>query len=141
MFYYYYHFLKLLSLLFQAKWWTISRERETGRFGEEIRENGLRMGLKMAESCICVLCKVPINDSFVMKVGLAALHESCLKCHTCGCSLTHTCFLKTGHFYCKQDFYHIFGPRYKVFKSTNPKVFYISDFYLLKTMVLKSNFL
>ena len=59
----------------------------------------------------CTECDKPIEDEFLMRVGTSLLHESCLRCFSCGQPLTESCFSKFGQFYCKQDFYSLFGPR------------------------------
>jgi len=46
-----------------------------------------------------------------MRVGDSILHEHCLRCFTCGNFLTESCFSKFGQYYCRQDFYSLFGPR------------------------------
>ncbi len=60
---------------------------------------------------VCTECDKPIVDEFLMRVGTSLLHESCLRCFSCGLPLTESCFSKFGQFYCKQDFYSLFGPR------------------------------
>lgn len=60
---------------------------------------------------ICSECNRPIEDQFVMRVADSILHEQCLRCFTCGHFLTESCFSKFGQFYCRQDFYSLFGPR------------------------------
>jgi len=59
----------------------------------------------------CSECNRPISDQFVMRVGDSILHEQCLRCFTCGDFLTESCFSKFGQFYCRHDFYTLFGPR------------------------------
>ena len=63
---------------------------------------------KMAE---CSECRLPITDAFVVRVGDTSLHEDCLRCAVCKESLSESCFSKFGQFYCKADFYRMFGPR------------------------------
>ena len=58
----------------------------------------------------CSECQTPIEDEFTMRVGDRILHEQCLRCFSCSHLLTKTCFTKFGQFYCKQDFYSLFGP-------------------------------
>lgn len=60
---------------------------------------------------VCSECNRPIEDQFVMRVADSILHEQCLRCFTCGNFLTESCFAKFGQFYCRQDFYSLFGPR------------------------------
>ena len=60
---------------------------------------------------ICAECNLPIQDQFVLRVGDCSLHQDCLKCAACRAPLTDSCFSKFGQFYCKQDFYRMFGPR------------------------------
>ena len=62
-------------------------------------------------SAACSECNRAICDQFVMRVGEAILHEQCLRCFTCGHFLTESCFSKFGQFYCRHDFYNLFGPR------------------------------
>ena len=59
----------------------------------------------------CSECHTPIRDRFVVRVGEQELHENCLRCAVCRDTLTTTCFTKFGAFYCKADFYRMFGPR------------------------------
>lgn len=59
----------------------------------------------------CSECNRAISDQFVMRVGESILHEQCLRCFTCGHFLTESCFSKYGQFYCRHDFYNLFGPR------------------------------
>merc|ERR1719347_2283036 len=59
----------------------------------------------------CSECNRAISDQFVMRVGESILHEQCLRCFTCGHFLTESCFSKFGQYYCRQDFYSLFGPR------------------------------
>jgi len=60
---------------------------------------------------ICCECNRQIQDQFVLRVGDSSLHQDCLKCAACRAPLTTSCFSKFGQFYCKQDFYRMFGPR------------------------------
>ena len=60
---------------------------------------------------VCAECNNPIADQFVLRVGEASLHQECLKCASCRTPLTDSCFSKFGQFYCRQDFYRMFGPR------------------------------
>ena len=59
----------------------------------------------------CTECRTTIHDKIVLRVGDCTLHEDCLKCQVCKVKLDGTCFTKFGQFYCKQDFYRMFGPR------------------------------
>ena len=59
----------------------------------------------------CDECHTTINDKVLLRVGDSTLHEDCLKCQVCKERLDGTCFTKFGQFYCKQDFYRMFGPR------------------------------
>ena len=68
----------------------------------------MTVGEKMAE---CSECRLPIRDKMVLRVGDATLHEDCLRCQVCRDKLDGSCFTKFGQFYCKQDFYRMFGPR------------------------------
>jgi len=60
---------------------------------------------------VCSECNRPIEDQYVMRVADSILHEQCLRCFTCGHFLTESCFSKFGQYYCRQDFYSLFGPR------------------------------
>ena len=42
---------------------------------------------------------------------MGPLHKSCLRCGECGDFLEDTCFTNQGTFYCKRDYYRLFGPR------------------------------
>ena len=59
----------------------------------------------------CGECGNLIVDKYVVRVGDVTLHESCLKCQICSDRLDGTCFTKFGQFYCRQDFFRMFGPR------------------------------
>ena len=59
----------------------------------------------------CAECRLQIRDAFVVRVGDTSLHEACLRCAACKESLTASCFTRLGQFYCKTDFYQMFGPR------------------------------
>ena len=59
----------------------------------------------------CGECQKVIVDKFVVRVGDMSLHEDCLKCAVCKDTLDGSCFTKWGQFYCKADFYRMFGPR------------------------------
>lgn len=59
----------------------------------------------------CAECGQSIVDKFVVRCGSLALHEDCMRCAVCRDMLTESCFTKWGQFYCKQDFYRMFGPR------------------------------
>jgi len=68
----------------------------------------------MPDMEICAECNRPIEDQYVLRVGESSLHQDCLKCAACRAPLTDSCFSKFGQFYCKQDFYRLFGPRCSV---------------------------
>ena len=68
-------------------------------------------GVEQEAMAECAECRLPIRDAFVVKVGGTNLHEDCLRCAVCKDSLTASCFAKFGQFYCKADFYRMFGPR------------------------------
>ena len=59
----------------------------------------------------CGECRRPIVDKWVVRVGELSLHEDCLRCAVCKDRLDGTCFTKFDQFYCKADFYRMFGPR------------------------------
>jgi len=59
----------------------------------------------------CGECGRKIVDKYVVRVGDITLHEDCLKCQICSERLDGTCFTKFGQFYCRQDFFRMFGPR------------------------------
>ena len=59
----------------------------------------------------CSECHQAIKDKFVVRCGELDLHENCMRCAVCRDLLTTTCFTKFGQFYCKADFYRMFGPR------------------------------
>ena len=68
----------------------------------------------MPDMEICAECNRQIEDQYVLRVGDSSLHQDCLKCAACRAPLTDSCFSKFGQFYCKQDFYRLFGPRCSV---------------------------
>ena len=59
----------------------------------------------------CAECHLPIRDKFVVRCGDLDLHETCLRCAVCSVVLENSCLTKWGQFYCKADFYRMFGPR------------------------------
>ena len=65
----------------------------------------------MPDMEICAECHRHIEDQYVLRVGDSSLHQECLKCASCRLPLTDSCFSKFGQFYCRQDFYRLFGPR------------------------------
>ena len=65
----------------------------------------------MPDMEVCAECNTHIADQFVLRVGESSLHQECLKCASCRTPLTDSCFSKFGQFYCRQDFYRMFGPR------------------------------
>ena len=65
----------------------------------------------MPDMEICAECHRQIEDQYVLRVGDSSLHQECLKCASCRTPLTESCFSKFGQFYCRQDFYRMFGPR------------------------------
>lgn len=67
--------------------------------------------LRMPDMEICAECHRHIEDQYVLRVGDSSLHQECLKCASCRTPLTDSCFSKFGQFYCRQDFYRMFGPR------------------------------
>lgn len=60
---------------------------------------------------VCAECNRSIEDQFVLRVGDSSLHQECLRCAACRQPLADSCFSKFGQFYCRQDFYRMFGPR------------------------------
>ena len=53
---------------------------------------------------------IPMNNP-VVPSHMGPLHKSCLRCGECGEYLENTCFTNQGSFYCKRDYYRLFGPR------------------------------
>ena len=51
---------------------------------------------------------IPMNNTLPQ---MGPLHKSCLRCGECGEFLESTCFTNQGTFYCKRDYYRLFGPR------------------------------
>ena len=51
---------------------------------------------------------IPMNNTHPQ---MGPLHKSCLRCGECGEFLESTCFTNQGTFYCKRDYYRLFGPR------------------------------
>ena len=68
----------------------------------------------MPDMEVCAECNRHIEDQYVLRVGDSSLHQDCLKCAACRAPLTDSCFSKFGQFYCRQDFYRMFGPRCSV---------------------------
>merc|ERR1711971_1021723 len=60
---------------------------------------------------VCRECNKAIQDEFVFVVGSSYLHQECLKCSVCCEELSDSCFSKFEQFYCKKDFYKMFGPK------------------------------
>merc|ERR1711955_111282 len=58
-----------------------------------------------------VLSATGRSRTSTLRVGESSLHQECLKCASCRTPLTESCFSKFGQFYCRQDFYRMFGPR------------------------------
>ena len=59
----------------------------------------------------CAECNLPIVDKYILRCGESLLHENCLRCAVCRDNLTAKCFTKWGQFYCKADYFRMFGPR------------------------------
>ena len=53
---------------------------------------------------------IPMNNPIIPS-HMGPLHKSCLRCGECGEYLETTCFTNQGSFYCKRDYYRLFGPR------------------------------
>merc|ERR1712083_238173 len=60
---------------------------------------------------VCRECNKAIQDEFVFVVGSSYLHQECLKCSVCCEERSDSCFSKFEQFYCKKDFYKMFGPK------------------------------
>merc|ERR1711971_1029601 len=60
---------------------------------------------------VCRECNKAIQDEFLLVVGSSCLHQECLKCSVCCEELSDSCFSKYEQFYCKKDFYKMFGPK------------------------------
>ena len=60
---------------------------------------------------VCRECNKAIEDEFVFAVGSISLHQECLRCSVCCHQLSDSCFSKFDQFYCKKDFYKMFGPK------------------------------
>ena len=52
----------------------------------------------------CTKCTEHIHDADIMVAGPYKLHAACLACSSCHESLTETCFLKDGQFFCRTHF-------------------------------------
>ncbi len=76
-----------------------------------IRQPAERANTTMPDMEVCAECHRPIEDQYVLRVGDSSLHQECLKCASCRVPLTDSCFSKFGQFYCRSDFYRMFGPR------------------------------
>ena len=59
----------------------------------------------------CAECHEPIVDKYILRCGESLLHENCLRCAVCSELLTTKCFTKWGQFYCKADYFRMYGPR------------------------------
>ncbi|KAF4517802.1 hypothetical protein B566_EDAN003007 [Ephemera danica] len=58
---------------------------------------------------LCEGCGRRIQDRFLMRVGEASWHETCLACVACGVLLTTSCYQRNAKNYCKGDYDRIFG--------------------------------
>merc|ERR1711910_56152 len=52
-----------------------------------------------------------VNGEPLQDEASSIANTECLKCASCRPPLTDSCFSKFGQFYCRQDFYRMFGPR------------------------------
>ena len=63
----------------------------------------------------CAQCRSSIRDDYVFNLegptSLGPLHKGCLRCVECGDYLESKCYNNNGMFYCKRDFYRLYGPR------------------------------
>ncbi|XP_063693065.1 LIM homeobox transcription factor 1-alpha-like [Bolinopsis microptera] len=58
------------------------------------------------KSPVCTACRLPIEESLLMKVNDVFWHEQCLRCCLCNVPLSDSCFFdKNQRLYCKADHY------------------------------------
>lgn len=53
----------------------------------------------------CGRCQEKILDKFVLRVLEMSWHARCLTCRDCGVRLSGRCYERSGHVYCKDDFF------------------------------------
>nr|AEX38314.1 Lmx [Mnemiopsis leidyi] len=59
-----------------------------------------------SKSPVCTACRLPIEESLLMKVNDVFWHEQCLRCCLCNVPLSDSCFFdKHQRLYCKADHY------------------------------------
>lgn len=59
----------------------------------------------------CAHCRMPIKDRFIFNVIEQNYHQSCIRCVDCSLNLNDKCYIFDGKLYCRQDFWHRFGPK------------------------------
>ncbi|XP_076299342.1 LIM/homeobox protein Lhx3-like [Lasioglossum baleicum] len=59
----------------------------------------------------CDGCQEAILDKYVLRILERCWHERCLTCRDCGARLTHKCFERNGHLFCKDDYFKRFGTK------------------------------
>lgn len=59
----------------------------------------------------CAQCRMPIRDRFIFNVIEKNYHKDCIRCADCSSSLNDKCYTFEGKLYCRQDFWHRFGPK------------------------------
>ncbi|KAL0280445.1 UNVERIFIED_CONTAM: hypothetical protein PYX00_001729 [Menopon gallinae] len=57
---------------------------------------------------MCEGCGQKIHDRYLMRVSDGSWHEHCLSCNVCGVLLSHSCYIRGGKLYCKQDYDRLF---------------------------------
>ena len=59
----------------------------------------------------CVRCSQSIRDPYIYSVRDLPHHQKCLQCSECAEYLTESCFAHDERYFCKRDFYRLYGPR------------------------------
>jgi len=72
---------------------------------------GLVLNAMTSGPSSCSACRQAIREPFVYSVRDAPHCGKCLSCAECGDPLIETCYAQGDRFFCKRDFYRLFGPR------------------------------
>nr|QRF78303.1 Lhx1/5c [Galathowenia sp. LG-2021] len=59
----------------------------------------------------CQGCSGVIMDKYILTIGDACWHLGCLRCVACHDGLQDKCYSRNGHFYCKDDFFRVYGSK------------------------------
>ncbi|TRY70589.1 hypothetical protein TCAL_02806 [Tigriopus californicus] len=65
----------------------------------------------MQNSTTCAKCHEVIREKYVFKVKDLPHHQNCLQCVECSMFLDSACYTQSNQYYCKRDFYRLFGPK------------------------------